>query len=238
MTAITRTTRTAAGSHGARATRARPETVSWPERLGGALLMVAGSAILLGIVTAEALYPAPYSTHRNTVSDLAAMRPHNLVREPSAAIFNTTMIVTGLMLIVAAYCLHRALRQWTVTVPAALMAAGILGVGIFPGTHMTAHQWLAMLAFTAASVTVLLSCTVLRGPLRYLSAVLGVVALASLVVAVFFLDWAPAASLGEGGLERLIAYPVVLWMVSFGAWLAGGTPGSGAPVSDDRPRDH
>jgi hypothetical membrane protein len=232
LTAITRTTRPPAGGQPARA------ALTWHEPLSGVLLMVAGSAILLGIVTAEALYPAPYSTHRNTVSDLAAMRPQNLIRQPSAAIFNTTMIVTGLILIVAAYCLHRAVRRWLVAVPATLMGAGILGVGIFPGTQMTAHQWLAMLAFTAGSVTVLLSSVVLRGPLRYLSAVLGAVAMASLVVAVFFMDWAPAARLGEGGVERLIAYPVVLWMVSFGAWLASGGPRSGAQVSDDRPRDH
>jgi hypothetical protein len=51
-------------------------------------------------------------------------------------------------------------------------------------------------------------------------AVLGVAGLLSLIVGVFLMDWAPAARLGEGGVERWIAYPVVLWMVSFGASLA------------------
>jgi len=36
---------------------------------------------------------------------------------------------------------------------------------------------------------------------------------------VFFIDWPPAARLGEGGAERWVAYPVVLWMVSFGSTL-------------------
>jgi hypothetical membrane protein len=199
--------------------------------VGGILLMVAGAAILMGIVTAEALYPAPYSTHRNTVSDLAAMRPHNLIRQPSAAIFNWTMIVTGLLVIIAAYCLHRALNRWAITIPAGLLGVGILGVGIFPGTHMTEHQLFAMLAFAAGSITAILSCKVQSRPLRYLSAVLGAVALVSLVVGVFFMSWAPAAHLGEGGVERWIAYPVVLWMVSFGAYLVSrpaGTPAKDA----------
>jgi hypothetical membrane protein len=54
------------------------------------LLLIAGSAVLLAIVTAEALYPADYDAHRNTVSDLGAMRPENVVRQPPAAIFNGT----------------------------------------------------------------------------------------------------------------------------------------------------
>jgi hypothetical membrane protein len=181
--------------------------------------MVAGTAILMGIITAEALYPVPYSTHRNTVSDLAAMRPQNLVRQPSAAIFNWTMIVTGLLVLVAAYCLYQALQRWAISVPAGLLGVGILGVGIFPGTHMTAHQLFATLAFAAGSIAGMLSWTVLQGPLRYLAAILGALALASLAAGIFFMGWAPAARLGEGGIERWIAYPVVLWMVTFGAWL-------------------
>jgi hypothetical protein len=32
---------------------------AWYGRLGGALLLMGGAAVLMGIVTAEALYPAP-----------------------------------------------------------------------------------------------------------------------------------------------------------------------------------
>jgi len=35
-------------------------------------------------------------------------------------------------------------------------------------------------------------------------------------------DWSPVASLGEGGVERWVAYPVVLWTVSFGSSLCHG----------------
>jgi hypothetical membrane protein len=191
------------------------------EKLSGALLLVAGAGILMSIVTAEALYPAHYSPHSNTVSDLAAMRPQNLVRQPSAAIFDWTMIVTGLLVITAAYCLYRALHKRLIAVPAALLGTGIFGVGIFPGTHMTEHQLFSMLAFAAGSITAILSWKALTGPLRYVSVSLGVVAFASLIVGIFFMQWGPAARLGEGGVERWIVYPVVLWMVSFGASLAG-----------------
>lgn len=51
----------------------------------GLLLLVAGSAVVLGIMLTEALYPAAHDVHDNTVSDLAAMRPDGIVRQPSAA---------------------------------------------------------------------------------------------------------------------------------------------------------
>jgi hypothetical membrane protein len=186
--------------------------------IGGLLLVVAGAAILMGIITAEALYPTAYNTHRNTISDLGAMRPLNLIRQPSAAIFDWTMIVTGILLIAAACFLHRALSRWGTTIPVALLGAGILGVGIF----------------TAGSAAAILSWRVQASPLRYVSLLLGAAALASLVVGVFLMDWAPAAHLGEGGVERWVAYPVVLWMVSFGASLAGG---SARTLTPRRPRN-
>ena len=44
-----------------------------------------------------------------------------------------------------------------------------------------------------------------RGRTALPVAVLGVAALLSLIVGVFLMDWAPAARLGEGGVERWIA---------------------------------
>lgn len=66
----------------------------------------------------------------------------------------------------------------------------------------------------------LLSSAEQRGPLRYLSATLGAVALVSLGVGLFGQGTAAAALLGRGGVERWVAYPVVLWLVAFGAALA------------------
>ena len=34
-----------------------------------------------------------------------------------------------------------------------------------------------------------------------------------------FRGWAPMVELGEGGLERWIVYPIVLWLVAFGSYL-------------------
>ena len=109
--------------------------------VAGLLLLIAGSAVLLGIVTAEVLYPAAYNVHRNTVSDLGAMRPENIVRQPSAAIFNTTMIVAGALIAVAAVLLYRSRAGLLASLPVAGLGIGMIGVGFFPGnTVMAVHQ--------------------------------------------------------------------------------------------------
>lgn len=63
-------------------------------------------------------------------------------------------------------------------------------------------------------------------PFRYLSAALGVITLVSLLLGEFLVNGGgnlgPVASLGGGGIERWIAYPVVLWLVGFGGYLLGG----------------
>ncbi len=98
------------------------------------------------------------------------------------------------MVIVAAYCLYRVLSRRGISIMAGLMGLGILGVGIFPGNHPAPHQVSSLLAFTAGGIAVLLGWRVQAGPLRYLYLALGVVSL-----------W--------------VAYPVVLWLVSFGSTL-------------------
>lgn len=213
----------------------RTEPPAWYGKLSGTLLVVSGAAILMGIITAEALYPAAYSTNRNTVSDLAAMRPQDLIRQPSADIFNWTMIGTGVLIIVAAYFLYRALQKWAIPIFTALLGIGVLGAGIFPGNTGNTHALLAMLAFAAGSIAAILSWKVLSGPLRYICLLLGAAAFVSMVLSTnLFIDWAPVARLGEGGIERWIVYPVVLWMVGFGAYLASRPAATTVPPQPDQ----
>jgi hypothetical membrane protein len=206
-----------------------------PLKLAGALLFTAGAAILMGIITAEALYPAAYSTSGNTISDLGGTRPpDSVVLQPSAAIFDITMLVTGAMIIAAAWLVHRAFRRRAVTISLACYGIGVFGIGVFPG-HTTPHPLVAMFVFVAAGVAAILAYQVLPPPLRQISIVLGTITLASLVLGNFFLEWGPVAELGEGGIERWIVYPAVLWLTVFGGYLMGSR-GAKAPAAPQRAR--
>jgi hypothetical membrane protein len=191
----------------------------------GALLVVAGAGILMGIITAEALYPAPYSTGESMISDLGATEPpDSVILQPSAAIFDTTMAVAGALVLAAAALAYRATGRRRLAIPLAILGVGILGVGLFPG-DTAPHPLFAQVAFIGGGVAAVLSGGVLGGAMGWISRALGTITLVSLALAITLLDWGPVASLGEGGIERWIAYPVVLWLVALGGWLGAGDEG-------------
>lgn len=193
--------------------------------LGGSFLILAGVAILMGIITAEALFTYPYSTAGNTISDLGSTwQPGDQVREPSATIFNTTMIVTGLMIAAGAVAIRKATGSRALTVATTLLGVFVFLVGIFPGNEINGspdtsgvHPVVASLTFLIGGVAAILAGRSARPPFRYISIGLGAVALLALVLS----GWLGDTRLGEGGIERWVAYPIVLWLVAFGAYVLG-----------------
>ena len=201
-------------------------------KIAGVLLSLAGAAILMGFITAEALYPGVYTTHTNTVSHLGASEPPNsVVLLPSAAIFDLTMLVTGAMILAGAWFAYRALRRKAVLIPTALLGIGVVGVGTFPLTHPAPHTLFAFTAFLAGGLAVLLSAWVTPQPLRAIFAVMGTVSLGFTLASVFLLEWGPFARLDLGGVERWMVYPVLLWLVGFGGYLAARRPEQAPLVS-------
>ena len=200
-------------------------------RLAGVLLLLAGAIVLMGIITAEALYPAPYTTGGNEISDLGGTRPpEGLVLQPSATIFNLVMLGCGLLVLVAAWLVQRGLGRPSLAITLALLGVGATGVGLFPGNTGTPHALFSLLTFVAGGVCGLVAARVTSAPFRYVSAALGVVSLGALLSYGVLGDAGPLASLGDGGVERWVAYPVVLWLVGFGGYLTA----SGAPATEAR----
>jgi hypothetical membrane protein len=188
-------------------------------RAAGVMLTLSGSIMLMGIITAEAVYPRTYSTFTNTISDLGGTRPpEGLVVQPSAALFDATMLTAGTLVVIAAVLAHWGLRRWSLTVPLAVLGMGLLGVGLFPG-NTTPHPLFAYTAFLGGGFAALLSSRSVTAPMRHICTALGAIALLATLLGTFLLSWGPVAELGEGGIERWIAYPVVLWLASFGGHL-------------------
>ena len=192
-------------------------------------LFAAGTVIFMGIITGEIVYPVTYTTFANDISDLGATRPPDSVSyEPSATIFNTGMILGGLLLLLAGLLFVRR-RQGTVfTSVFVLFAASVLGVGLFPGNMAPYHGYFSMGVFVFGAVCALLTFRITNGPFRIVGGVLGAVSLGVLAAAVF----APAQIvpyLGSGGTERWVAYPVLLWLLGTGGLLLGS--GAQSPAS-------
>src|SRR5690349_21044688 len=152
-------------------------------RLAGLCLTLAGIGILMGGITAEALFDGPYSTHADTLSHLGASEPpDSVVTQPSAAIFDITMVVAGALILAAAWLMHRAGGPRAAGIFTALLGAGVLGVGIFPLTHPGPHTAFAMTAFFSGGIAVILSARGTGQPFRALWTVLGCVSLVAIVL--------------------------------------------------------
>ena len=193
------------------------------QKLAGALLFMTGFLAFMGIITAETLYPG-YSTSKNTISDLGgSLPPNSIIIEPSATIFDTTMIISGLLIISASYCIQRAFRKKVISILIGFFGIGVLGVGIFNGSYGDIHAIFALLAFLMGGLAAIASYRVQKGPQKYFSLLLGGISLLNLILFYILGQASPFWAFGIGGLERWIAYPILFWTTGFGGYLMGNS---------------
>ena len=183
----------------------------------GLLLFLAGVIIFMGIITGEIFYTLPFNTHDSYISELAAALPPNtVVPQPSATIFNLTMIVSGLMVILSTYFVQITFKKLLTSIPLGLFGIGLLGVGIFPGNVAPWHGLFALMLFVSGGIAAITSFRIVSSPLRYIFIFLGITALVFLIA---YNTIVPA--LGVGGTERWVFYPIVFWITGLGGYLLG-----------------
>ncbi|MDO8869410.1 MAG: DUF998 domain-containing protein [Methanobacteriaceae archaeon] len=185
----------------------------------GLLFFLVGSIILMGIITAETFYPEKYTytTSDSMISDLGATEPPNsIITQPSATIFNFSMIIVGILVLLGTYFLFRALNDKIATILIGLLGLGALGVGIFPGNVNPQHPLFALTTFISGGVSAIYSYRLINSPFKYLSVLFGITGLFFLFTAIIFIP-----IMGGGGVERWVAYPIVLWLIGFGGYLMG-----------------
>lgn len=183
----------------------------------GLLLFLAGFMIFMGIITGEIFYKKSFNTRDNYISELGApLPPETVAQEPSASIFNYTMIISGLMIMTATFFIQRVFKKLITSVPLGLFGIGILGVGIFPGNIAPWHGIFALLLFIAGGIGAITSYKILSAPLKYLFIFFGIITLVFLIGYKYFVP-----SLGVGGTERWVFYPELFWMTGLGGYLLG-----------------
>jgi len=142
-------------------------------KVAGALLFIASVQCVLGIITAEALYPG-YSTTQNYITRL-------------------------------------------LSVFLVLMGVGAMGVGLFPENFAIIHRIASLFVFLFGALSAIVSYRMQKPPFSYLSLLLGALSLMALLL----FGSGTYLGLGKGGMERMIAYPALLWCVGFGGYLIG-----------------
>ena len=171
----------------------------------GLLIFVGAAQFVIGVMLAEALYPG-YHVGDRFISDLGV--------GPSAAIFNVSVIFLGLFVLAGAY-VARKVFGLILTILIVLTGVGAIGVGVFTENAGILHTIFSLITFLFGGVTAVWAARLLKPPLSYISAIMGAIGLVALglfISGVFL-------GLGQGGMERMIAYPIVAWVIAFGGYL-------------------
>jgi hypothetical membrane protein len=183
-------------------------------KVAGALFFIAVTQFVLGLIVSEALYSG-YSISDNYISDLGV--------GPSSMIFNSSVFLMGLLLIIGAYFLQRAFDFKILTVLLVLTAIGAMGIGIFTEDFGTIHSVVSLIAFLFGGLSAIFSvmCSyvhkfkLLEMPFSVIAVILGLMSLGALVLFMAGMD----LGLGVGGMERMIVYPLLMWGAGFGGHL-------------------
>jgi hypothetical membrane protein len=182
----------------------------------GAILLVGVGQFLFFFALAEIYYPG-YDVSTQTISDLGATCNGGVCVfvQPSSDIFNASVFLMGIMLLVTAYFLWKGSGAGVLSLFESLAGIGAVGVGVFNESYGGAHVFFSALTFFSGGIQALLVFKVAKPPFSYFSAVAGIVTLASLVL----YGTQTYLGLGQGGMERMIAYPVLIGGVAFGGYL-------------------
>ena len=126
-----------------------------------------------------------------------------------------SIILFGSLFIVAAYLLRKAGTSTWFCALMALTGVAQACVGIFPETLGLPHQAAAAVVFISGCSLAILSVRMFPVPWAWISAALGVIILAAIILLVTEYYF----GLGKGGMERIIVYPLILWALGSGALL-------------------
>ena len=193
----------------------RPEKEYYKE--AGILLLIGCLQFFLAVNLAETQFPG-YSVAKNTLSDLGGTLPPV---EPSAIIFNLSVILMGILVLAAVYLILKSGGCRLFSSCLAIAAIGALGVGIFPEYTGSIHAFFSVVVFLFGSLAVIFSYRLgLNIPMVIVSLVVGLFSL--LLILSFAISYGNnpfTLYLGLGGAERFIAYPTLLYIIGLGGYL-------------------
>jgi hypothetical membrane protein len=202
-------------------------------RLSAILYVSTVQYFLVQLLVSQRWSP-PYNIRFNTISDLGntACGKFNgrYVCSPWHSLMNASFVVLGLAMIGGSLLVYRNVATARVLklgfVSIAIGGVGAVMVGVFPENTISAlHGIGASLPFLIGNIGLLLVGLTLVEPvaLRVYTVMSGAVALTFLI----FYATSHYFGLGEGGIERVVAYPQTVWLIVYGIYLLVSTSSTG-----------
>lgn len=176
------------------------------EKVAGLFFFIAAAQFILGLIIAEALYPG-YSISTNYISDLGV--------GPSSMIFNISVFLVGFLSIIGTYFLYHAFHDRVVTLLLLIAALAAMNIGIFTEYSEPMHTIASAFAFFFGGLSAIFSYRLMKQPFSIIVIIMGMMSLFALI---FFIG-KNYLGLGIGGMERMIVYPILIWMIGVGGFL-------------------
>jgi hypothetical membrane protein len=192
--------------------------------LVGPAVLISASLYFLAQVVAAWVWNPPYSVVTNTISDLGR------TTAPRHALMNAAFVLLGVVMSLGSLFIYQEFRQVSLLQRRGAMVGftvmGVAGVGAvlvgaFPeNANHAVHLTGAALAIGGGIVAMFVLGWVLELPVRLGTFARGLapVAMTALVLFACHRDF----GLGRGTMERLAAYPVTIWLIAFGCYMARG----------------
>lgn len=200
-------------------------TAEGTTRFAGLVLFALAAQFMTAIMLAASIAPG-YDMQGGAISDLGVI-------PQTALLFNASLVGVGILNVLGGYLYYRLhARRWLLGV-FLLAGLGAIGAGLLPLDRSELHGLFALVAFLFFNVEAIAAATLVRGPMRWISLLAGAIGLVFVVIMIIGDSGTTAVfgPIGHGGAERMIVYPVMLWMMAFGGHLmaARSTEGTDAP---------
>ena len=178
-------------------------------RIAGALFLVAGILFYLVNMMAESIYPK-YNVGSNYLSDLGARGTTTML------LWDSMLFVFGILFLTSTYFFLRRTGNKLMMLTFIVSGIGSIIVSLFPENSILAmHTIGAEAAFLFGGISAILAYRVTKPPFRYFALALGIITLASdlmLFGGIYF-------GLGVGGMERMVVYPEMAFLMALGGYL-------------------
>jgi len=190
-------------------------------KVGGVLYFIAAFQFFVFELVSETLYRG-YNVANNYISDLGAtcIAPPSttscVVHQPSATIFDTTVFLLGLILLVGTIFVYHSTRKKRYFIVTVVADFAVLLVGVFPENTGWIHAGISEIAFLFIGISLIFAWTIVKGGVfRYLAVAFGVLTL------FFTIFGGVSATVGVGGDERLIVLSALVGILALGGYLTG-----------------
>jgi hypothetical membrane protein len=194
--------------------------------IGPLVWMLCVHYFITQVIVASA-WDAPYSLTHNPISDLGntacGYYAGRYVCSPLHDLMNTSFVILGAFMGVGSALIYQGFKKTTGSyIGFSLMTLAGFGtvlVGLFPeNTISQFHSFGALLAFLLGNLALVVLGSVLDMPksMRFYTLLSGFIGLLTLILYGF----KNYLGLGDGGMERVVAYPQTFWLIIFGVYIS------------------